>query len=131
MMISALLNKLGLGDGSFNTTPDARRKYIRFDGTCAQAEVNGQAFRVKDWSAGGISFDAAPGSVKAGDSFDVVVRFSFAHETVSMRQQARVVRSANRGVAAQFAPMTADDRRMFDRIVDSYHAQSFFQSQVA
>jgi hypothetical protein len=61
----------------------------------------------------------------------VTLRFRFPHETVAVEREVRVVRAAGRGVAAEFGPLSNDDRKQFDRILDNYHAENFAASQLA
>lgn len=131
-MLSALMNKLGLGDGSNNIEPDSRRKHIRLEGIRAEVELGQQSYRVRDWSPGGLLFDIQPDAhLNAGDRVMATLRFRFPHETVTMQQTIRVVRRGARGVAAEFAPLTPADRRVFDRVIDSHHAENFLASQSA
>lgn len=131
-MLSTLLTKLGLGDGSYNTETDPRRKYIRFEGAQAEIEFGQQSLPVRDWSQGGVFFDAVPGvELNEGDKMVATLRFRFPHETVSVQQQIRVVRTARRGVAVEFGPQSNDDRRLFNRIIDNYNAENFLASQTA
>ena len=131
-MLSTLLNKLGLGDGSNNIEVDPRRKYIRFEGSHAEIELGAQSLPVHDWSQGGVSFEATPGlQLQEGDKMVATLRFRFPHETVSVQQQIRVVRSGRRGVAVEFGPQSNDDRRQFSRVIDNYNAENFLASQSA
>lgn len=131
-MLSTLLSKLGLGDGSNNVEADVRRKYIRLTGASAEVEMGQQAFPVRDWSPGGVFFETLPESqLHEGDKMTVTLRFRFPHEVVSLQREIRVVRTARRGVAAEFSPLSNDDRKQFDRIIDSYHAENFLASQIA
>ena len=131
-MINQILSKRGIGDGSFNLEPDSRRKYIRHNGMRAEIEMADRTYSVRDWSLGGVSFDTQPDArLVEGDRVNVTVRFRFAHETFAISQQIRVVRAAGRVIAGEFAPLSNDDRKQFDRVMDSYNAQSFLESQVA
>lgn len=131
-MLSTLLAKLGLGDGSYNTSADTRRKYIRMPGARAEVELGSQALRVRDWSQGGISFDTMPDTpINEGDRVVVTLRFRLPHETVSMQRPLRIVRAGAHGAAAEFAPLSNDDRKQFARVLDSYHAEEFLASQAA
>lgn len=131
-MLSTLLNKLGLGDGSNNSIADPRRKHIRFEGAHAEIELGQQAVPVRDWSQGGVFFDATPGlTLHEGDKMVATLRFRFPHETINVQQQIRVVRTARRGVAVEFGPQSNDDRKQFTRIIDNYNAENFLASQNA
>ncbi len=131
-MLNTLLNKLGLGDGSNNIETDVRRKYIRFTGGNAEISLGQSALRVRDWSQGGVFFDADPAlDLHEGDKMVATLHFRFPHETVSVQQQIRVVRAARRGIAVEFGPQSNDDRKQFNRIIDNYNAENFVASQVA
>ena len=131
-MLNQLLTKLGLGDGTFNADVDTRRKYIRHQGLQAEVELADATFSVRDWSMGGVCFDTLPDArLVEGDKMNITLRFRFPHEVISIRQQARVVRAGKRGVAASFTPLNGDERKKFERVLDSYYAQNFLESQVA
>lgn len=131
-MINQILTKLGIGDGSFNLPPESRRKYIRHEGGRAEVEVGNRAYSVRDWSMGGVLFDdAGEHAVNDGEHMQVTLRFRFPHETITIRQPARVIRAGKRGVSAEFAPMGTEERKRFERVMDAYYAQNFMESQVA
>lgn len=131
-MIGSLLKKLGLGDGSLNSGEDSRRKYIRHPAAQAEVVVADRVYSLRDWSMGGISFDTTlDARLTEGDIVQFMLRFRLPHDTISIPQQGRVVRTARRGVAAEFAPLSLDVRRKFEKVLDSLHTQSFVESQVA
>lgn len=131
-MIGKILNSLGLGDGSLNEDVDTRRRHIRHPGLQAEVEVANRAYSVRDWSLGGVFFETLPDArIIAGDHIPVTMRFRFPDETVSIPQTVKVIRAAKRGIAAEFLPMNADAKRKFQRVLDSYNAQGFVESQVA
>ena len=131
-MIDAILRKLGLGDDSFNTEADARRKHIRHPGMQADVMVSDRSYGVRDWSLGGIFFETLPDArMVVGDQVQFTLRFRLPHETVSIVQPGRVVRAAKRGIAAEFTPLSPEIRRRFDKVIDGFNAQSFLESQVA
>lgn len=133
-MIHRLLNILGLGDGSLNGASEWRRRHVRHDirkaGVQAEVEINGRAYRIRDWSMGGLCFDsdAAPA---AGQDIDMHIRFRLPDETVTIRQSGRVVRAVRRGVAAEFAPLGPEMQRRFRKVLDGLHTLEFAESQVA
>ena len=131
-MIGSILNKLGLGDGSLNDVGDSRRTHIRHLGLQAEVEVSNRVYSVRDWSFGGVFFETLPDSrMITGDPLNVTVRFRFPHETITITHPAKIIRSAKRGIAAEFEPLPTDVRRKFQRVLDSFHAQGFVESQVA
>ena len=130
-MIGQLLNHLGLGDGSLNSDNEARRRYIRHVGYQAEVEVADHSYSVHDWSIGGVAFDAAKANVREGDSVNFVMRFRLPLEVITIHQPGRVVRAISQDIAAAFDPLTDETRRQFERVVDSYNAQGFLESQVA
>lgn len=131
-MIGKILNSLGLGDGSLNENVDTRRRHIRHPGVQAEVEVANRSYSVRDWSLGGVFFETLPDArIIAGDHIPVTMRFRFPDETVSIPQTVKVIRAAKRGVAGEFLPMNTDARRKFQRVLDTYNAQGFVESQVA
>lgn len=133
-MINRLLNILGLGDGSVTGASEWRRKHVRHDiqktGMQAEVEINGRAYSIRDWSMGGLSFDAEQ-APQLGQDLDMQIRFRLPHETVVIQQAGRVVRSMKRDVAAEFAPLAPEIQRHFRKVLDDIHAMDFVQSQAA
>lgn len=131
-MLDQILSKLGLG-GNVTVSEQTRRKFIRYPGQQAEVSLAGRVYGVRDWSVGGLLFEAnADNSLVVGDHIMVDLKFRMPHETVTIRQKAKVVRAAKRGVAAQFIGNTDNTvRRLFDRVIDGYNTQSFLESQVA
>lgn len=133
-MIHRLLNILGLGDGSLNGATEWRRRHVRHDirkaGVEAEVEINGRSYSIRDWSMGGLCFDAEA-APQLGQKLDMQIRFRLPHETVTIRQNARVVRAMQRGVATEFAPLAPEMRRRFRKVLDGIHALEFVESQVA
>lgn len=131
-MINQILVKLGLGDGSLNADPATRRKHIRYSGVPVDVEVAGKAYSAKDWSMGGVSFDTLPDArILAGDRINFTLHFRFPHDTISVEQEGRVLRTGREGVAATFGDMSPVAKREFGRVIDGIHAQDFLKSQSA
>lgn len=131
-MITKLLMKLGLGDGSLNAEIETRRRHARFAVPQADVEVGGRAYSLKDWSMGGICFETPPDArLTQGDRAHFTLRFRFPHGTVTVEQQGRIVRASRRGIAAEFAPPDENTRRELERVLDGLHAQGFLHTQVA
>jgi hypothetical protein len=129
-VVSSILSFLHLGSASIGV--DARRRYIRYSGVPAEVTVGNRAYSIRDWSQGGISFETAPdASITVGDKVSLVLKFRLMHGTVTIQQPALVVRSAKRGIAAKFSPMSAAVRSQFDRVLDSVYAERFLASQAA
>jgi hypothetical protein len=131
-MINKLLMKLGLGDGSLNAEVDTRRKYVRYVGLQGEVEVAGQAYSLRDWSMGGVSFETLPDArIMAGDTVNLTLRFRFPNSVVTVTQGGRVTRTGRKGVGAEFTELSPEAKRDFGRVLDAVHAQGFLQSQVA
>lgn len=129
-MLETLLDKLGLSDLSARQPIISRRRHVRHEGVHAEVVVADKIYSVRDWSMGGLFFETPPDSrITTGDQLRFNLRFRLPHETIDIPQSARVVRSVRRGIAAEFAPMTAENRRQFQRVIDGYQAQSFLESQ--
>jgi hypothetical protein len=133
MLVDTILNKLGLGDGSLNKGEAAkRRRHIRHPAISAEVMVADRVFHLKDWSMGGFFFDPPPGTtLVVGDRVKFHLRFRLLNETVTITQPGRVVRAVRRGIGAEFAPLSAETKRKFERVLDGLHAMSFLASQKA
>ena len=131
-IVSKILSFFGFGDDSLNTKSDFRRKHIRYPGFHAEVVIGSRAYSIRDWSLGGLTFDTGPDArLATGDKIPITLKFRFPHDTISIQQQAQVVRAVKRGIAAKFVVLPADVRRQFERVLDSLHVQSFLESQVA
>lgn len=132
MIISQILRKLGIGDGSFNREEASRRRHIRHEGIQAEVVVAERAFGLKDWSLGGLCFLPPPDTpIVTGDRIQFTLRFRLPHETVNIVQTGKVVRALKRGIAAEFLPLSPEAKRKFERVLDGVHAQGFLSSQTA
>src|ERR1035437_4562414 len=121
-VVRSLLSFFNFDDGEWNTETDARRKYIRHNGVHAEVTVGNRAYSIRDWSLGGIAFETAPDAgVTVGDKLQLVLKFRFLHDTITIRQPGHIVWTAKRGIAAEFGPLPAAVRRQFDRVLDSLH----------
>ncbi len=117
---------------SGNAFPDHRRKHVRHSGPHAEVVVGNTAYNLRDWSLGGASFDTLPDArLAVGDRLQLVLRFRFLHDTVTIMQPAEIVRAARRGIAVKFAPLDSAGRRAFDRVIDGFNAEGFLSSQAA
>ena len=129
-MIDQILSKLGLSESAIGL--QSRRKYPRHPGVQAEVSVGGRVYSVHDWSMGGVFFETAPDSrIVVGDQVQLDIKFRLPHEVVTISQPVRVVRSVRRGIAAAFEQITPETRKRFEKVIDSFHAQSFLESQVA
>ena len=100
-MIDRILNMLGIGDGSFNKQGTTRRKHQRHAGMLADVIVADRAYGVKDWSTGGVYFDATPETrLNVGDKVQFLLRFRLPNETVNIMQTGKIVRAVRKGLAA-------------------------------
>lgn len=130
MLIEQILSKLGLSD--FSEDSKSRRKHPRHPGMQTEVSIHDQVYSVRDWSLGGVFFDTPPDArMVKGDNVTLNLKFRLPHETITIRQMARVVRAAGRGIAAEFTGMPPEIRKQFEKVIDSFHAQSFIESQVA
>lgn len=134
-MINRILNILGLGDGSLNGASEWRRRHVRHNpkeiGVRAEVEIGGKRYAIRDWSLGGLCFETpANADVPVGAEVDMDIHFRLPHETVTIRQAGRMIRSVSRGVATEFRDLTPDMRRRFEKVLDMVHTQRFLESQL-
>lgn len=134
-MIKTFLSLFGFGsvdDANEDAGADSRR-FHRFDsqGT-AKVVINGAAFELRDWSQGGVfvNQDLPLVPVGVGDKLEMILEFTLESGVVRIAQAAEVVRSARRGFAVRFESIDRDARRQLDRVIDTFHTQSFTQSQL-
>ncbi len=131
-LVRNVLSFFHIGNGSLNSPVDTRRKFTRHNGVHAEVSVGNRAYSIRDWSLGGVSFETAPDAgITAGDKILLVLKFRFLHETITIQHPAEIVRTAKRGIAAQFSPLSIPVRRDFDRVLDSLHTERFLASQAA
>jgi len=131
-MIDKILAFFGLGSGAYNSAAETRRKHVRHPGFHAEVIVGDRIYSIRDWSLGGVAFETgADARIQAGDKVQVTMKFHFPHDTITIEQPARIIRAVKRGVAAEFAPLQPTTRRQFKRVLDSFYAQSFLESQIA
>lgn len=127
-----ILSFFHIGSENWNAPADLRRKHMRHAGLHAEVVVGNRAYSIRDWSLGGAAFETAPDArLTVGDRLELVLRFRFLHDTVTILQPAEIVRAARRGIAVKFAPLDRAGRRAFDRVLDGLNAEGFFSSQAA
>jgi len=130
-LVQSVLSFFHLDSGAWNAETDAR-KYVRYGNIHAEVTVGNQAYSVRDWGIGGVAFETAPDArLTVGDKIQLVLKFRFLHDTITVEQPAQIVRTARRGIAAVFTPLPAATRRQFDRVLDRLHTENFLESQAA
>jgi hypothetical protein len=131
-LMLGVLSLFNLDSGNYWGTKADARKCIRYGRLRGEVMVGNQVYGIRDWGLGGVSFEPAPDArLTVGDKIQVVLKFRFLHDTIIVQQPAQIVRTARRGIAAVFAPLPAETRRQFDRVLDSLHTESFLESQAA
>ena len=131
-LMQSVLSFFNLGGAGWNIRPEDSRRYIRYGNLRAEVSVGDEAYSVRDWGFGGVSFETTPDArLTVGDKIQLVLKFRFLHGTITVQQPAQIVRTARRGIAAVFAPLPVATRRQFDRVLDSLHTESFLKSQAA
>ena len=97
-LVRSVLSFFNLAADSAGAEAEARRRYIRYGGIRAEVTGGSRDYSVRDWSLGGVSFETAPdASLTVGDKLQVVLRFRFLHDTITIQQPAHIVRTAHRG----------------------------------
>jgi len=134
-MIDGILSLFGLRrkNKTDNDTQNAgRRRHMRHPAFHAEVVIGDRSYNICDWGMGGVFFETAPDArLTTGDKIPTILKFRFLHETIVIQQQARVIRTARRGIAAEFTPLPATSRRQFERVQDNLHTQTFLESQIA
>ena len=123
-MIDRILNMLGIGDGSFNKQGTTRRKHQRHAGMLADVIVADRAYGVKDWSTGGVYFDATPETrLNVGDKVQFLLRFRLPNETVNIMQTGKIVRAVRKGQSLSWSDVAMDTTTHAYRIRRDMEAQ--------
>lgn len=131
-MLNKLFEMLGWVAHSVQSDSAVRRKHVRRPGIQTDVVVANHSYIVRDWSKGGVFFESTSDArMTPGEQVQFTLRFRLPHGTVDITQPGRIIRSAARGIAAEFLPLTAESRRLFDRVIDSMNAQGFLESQAA
>src|ERR1700733_702446 len=130
-LVQSVLSFLHLDSSPWDAESEVR-KYVRYGNIHAEVTVGNQAYSIRDWGLGGVAFETAPDArLTVGDKIQLVLKFRFLNDTITVQQPAQIVRTAKRGIAAVFTPLPAETRRQFDRVLDSLHTESFLESQAA
>lgn len=132
-MISKILMKLGIGDGSLNSAADTRRKHARFPAlNAAEIVINDQPHSLVDWSMGGVAFAAnSNDSFDAGAEINFTLLFRLTNDIIAVAQSGRVIRKNDTACAVQFTKATPEAKRGLQRVLDEHNNLRFLQSQVA
>lgn len=112
---------------------DFRRKHIRYSGLDAEVAIDKHTYAVRNWDMNGIAFETEPDNyIDAGAAVQMIIEFKLPHETIFIKQQAIILRTAHRGVSvATFPFVPPDNRRLFERVLDNLHARKFLESRIA
>ena len=127
-MIKKILSGLGL-DTLVGDMQISRRRHMRRPGLRSKVVMNHNSFNVKDWSMGGFLLQGDTSAVKPGEKVDFVMQFDLPHATITIQHEGRIIRTAQRGVAAEFMPLSPDVRRKFGRVIDGLNALTYTESQ--
>jgi hypothetical protein len=137
---------ISIAEASMTAASDNRRRAFRHREIDAEVMIFGKVYRLVDWSASGIAFEAvaqetefsrlvrnnfSAAAFQGGDEVQLTLLFHFPHETMAIRQKAHIVRQDGVLNAAAFIGISEANRREFARVVDRINAESFLGSQVA
>ena len=110
---------------------ETRRRHTRLEEEVSRIAVNGFDYNIKDWSKGGVYFDAPNQSFKIGDAVDLVLNFSLPHGHIQIPLSGRIARRTRSGYAVQFTPLTSETRAQFVRVLDAIVSRGFENSTIA
>ncbi len=132
-MLSNLLSSIGETFGLHHVQKagqELQRKFLRRDGGRSTVMIDGAEFFVENWSEGGLLLAANSNhAYQKGDDLDMLIKFNLPYNTVNIRHQGKIVRTAKEGrIAMQFKEMPQEVKRQFDRVVDSIIAEGFVLS---
>lgn len=128
-MLEKLLASFGPRTINAPEETETRRRHARRAGTRLKVTVGQRNYDAQDWSLGGLFLQGNDSGLAPGDRVQITMQFDLPNDTIVISHQGRIVRSAKRGVAAEFMPLTDDVRRGFDKVIDNLHSLSFTESQ--
>lgn len=127
-----ILSILGVSWATAHKVSKSRRKYVRHQAFNSEVIINGKNHTVQDWSLGGVAFDVSNGiDVRIGDKIQVIIKFKFVSNDITISQDAHIVRVEKGSCAAEFEPLPQPVRDEFDRVLETLYTQSFIESQTA
>ena len=132
-MLTNILSTIGETFGLHHmqkVTQELQRKFLRRDGGSSTVMINGKEFLVENWSEGGLLLAANSNhAFQRGDELDMLIKFSLPYNTINIRHEGQIIRTAKEGgIAMQFKEMPQEVKRQFDRVVDSIIAEGFVLS---
>jgi len=131
-VLEKVLSFFGIGNVSTSSGVKGRRKYVRHQAVNADVMIDGKKYIAYDWSLGGVSFDIeGNNTIKVGDKLQVIIKFNFVNNDITISQNAHVVRAVGSTCAAEFEPLPQPVRQEFDRVLETLYTQSFIDSQVS
>lgn len=131
-MFRKILSILGVPWATAHIVNKSRRKYVRHQAFNSEVIINGKGYGVQDWSLGGVAFDISTGSdIRIGDKVQVIIKFKFISNDITISQDAHIVRVEKGSCAAEFEPLPQPVRNEFDRVLETLYTQSFIESQTA
>lgn len=144
-MLDNIISTLGLFNpaANANINVDSRRA-PRHDGMEVQVMIGRRGYKVHDWSRNGISFDtpdhkwnvghvyyeeAAVPEMVPGKVEKMTLRFQLLQGAIDIPVEAEILRNDGDRTVAQLFTLSKDNARKFDRVIDSFNAQKFLESQ--
>lgn len=144
-MFDNIISSLGLFNPAANANihVDSRRA-PRHDGMQVQVMIGRRGYKVHDWSRNGISFDTPDHKWNVGRVYyeqtavpemvpgkveKMTLRFSLLQGSIDIPVEAEILRNDGERTVAQLSPLSKDMARKFDRVIDSFNAQKFMESQ--
>ncbi len=120
----------GLKAENNNEQFSTRRRFSRRSCDHSIAIIGDQHFSVDNWSMGGIALNGDTRAFGVNTSVDMTLKFKLRDHVIKLVQTARVVRKNAHRVAFEFEPLSRDNRRGLQSVVDDHVASRFAKSQL-
>ena len=114
-----------------NSEYEVKRRHTRRDGDHCVAVIDGSIYPVQNWSMGGTLIRADERLFGVNDEIPVTMKFKLGNGIRDIPQLAKVIRKSHGRIALQFAPLTQNTQRVFQRVINDCMSTEFVESQMA
>jgi len=105
--------------GNDNVASEQRRAFDRRIQDVCMVNVDGHPFPVKDWSQGGVLFNADSRPFAEGQHINMILRFKVGNTIEDIKISGEIIRKKGNDIAAKFQAITDYEMTQFDRVIES------------
>ncbi len=107
-----------------------RREHNRLDGKNMEACLNGETFKVVNWSQSGLLLEPSNNNNYISNTPDLTLKLSHGNNVISLMHTGHVLKSDKKGIVITLNPLNKLLKKQFSLMIDAALAESFLHSQI-